>query len=238
MLELAVVLQVLTLVGLLALLGRGLRSYVDEKGKNLATRQDIKRITRLVEEVKDEYAQQRQAQEHTNQLVLAQGEQRHQLSLAAIDKRLAVHQEAFARAHRLQPMAHRTVDVGETSLVQASVDAFNEMTGWWLNNCLYLEPAASEAFIRAVNAASSHKGILKVPGAGPKADENWDRILAAPKIIAAAVKLPGVGAAYEEVLAQAKEEARLPAGESATQKQLKSEGPKGLGESKKKREAE
>lgn len=59
-------------------------SYLDKKGENLATKEDIAAITREVERVRLVYSAE-----------LEQIKARHQLRPAALDRRLAVHQEAF-----------------------------------------------------------------------------------------------------------------------------------------------
>ena len=60
------------------------KSYFKEKGKNLATKEDIEEITKKVEEVKSFYSQQLESQKFQNQL-----------KLTALDKRLEKHQKAY-----------------------------------------------------------------------------------------------------------------------------------------------
>ncbi len=72
-----------------------LGSYLAERGKNLATKEDVADITRKVEEVRAVFAKDE-----------AEREQRYRLQLAALDKRLAVHQEAYTRWHRLWNAVH------------------------------------------------------------------------------------------------------------------------------------
>lgn len=64
-----------------------------------------------------------------------------QWSLAALDKRLAVHQEAYSEWKKIM----RAVCGGE--------DIFNtvlEAEKWWNNNCLYLDPVSRQAFRECV----------------------------------------------------------------------------------------
>ena len=59
-------------------------SFIREKGKNLATKKDIGRITKEIESVKSIYTKEI---EHIRE--------KQQLRLAAIDKRLEAHQKAY-----------------------------------------------------------------------------------------------------------------------------------------------
>jgi hypothetical protein len=62
-----------------------LPSYLRRKGENLATKEDIAAITEL-----------QKAVEHRFNELLEDSKQRHALRLAALDRRLAAHQEAFS----------------------------------------------------------------------------------------------------------------------------------------------
>src|SRR5438093_1995517 len=73
-----------------------LPSYLAEKAKNLATREDIARITDEIERVKSQYA-----------LLLEELRAQHQLRLAAADRRLEAHQEAFTLWAKLVSHTHQ-----------------------------------------------------------------------------------------------------------------------------------
>ena len=82
-----------------------LPAYFTEKGKNLATKEDMAAITHEVERVKNQYA------------ALLEGlKTRNSLRVAAIDKRLQVHQEAFTHWRELMSKTH-TDDVGKEVLI-------------------------------------------------------------------------------------------------------------------------
>ncbi len=72
-----------------------LPSYLAEKGKNLADKEDIGRITDEIEKVKVQYGETLQNIIHQNNLLLEEVKGRHQLRLAALDRRLQAHQEAY-----------------------------------------------------------------------------------------------------------------------------------------------
>jgi len=169
-------------LGVLVLLAR---SYAQEKGKNLATKEDIADITRRVEEVKAEHARQAQALEHAHEQLLKQADQTHQLSLAAIDRRLQAHQEAFAKCHDLRELAHdRSPEY---------IERMNGLRQWWLENCLYLAPDAAKAFNQARGAVIAYRALLDARVGTQKLEENWRIVLQAADVIAAAVQLPGIG---------------------------------------------
>ena len=145
-----------------------LPGYLTEKGKNLATSEDIASITSKIESVKADYS-----------VLLEELKSKNQLKLAAIDKRLEVHQEGFSLWHELLSKAHRA-DVG---------DCVMRCQVWWVSNCLYLEPKAREAFSVAYHAASSHRTFLE-SGEIELVKQNWAAIMNAGQIIVEAVKLP------------------------------------------------
>ena len=102
--------------------------YLSEKGKNLATKEDVGEITKEIASVNHRY----------NSL-LEELKGRHQLRLAAVDKRLQVHQEAFTLWRKMLEFAYDD-EVGKVVL---------EAQAWWEQNCIYLEPEARQAFVDA-----------------------------------------------------------------------------------------
>jgi len=78
-------------VGYLAYTGK---AYATKKGENLATKEDIADITRKVESVRAEYAEKLQTLIHEKAASREATQRHHQLSMAALDKRLEVHQTA------------------------------------------------------------------------------------------------------------------------------------------------
>jgi hypothetical protein len=105
-----------------------LPGYLSEKGKNLATKEDISKITDDIEKVKSTY----------NQLLETLKAQ-HQLRLAAIDKRLQAHQEAFCLWRKIN-------NALGTDLLP---EIIKECDDWWGNNSLYLEAEPRKAFLAA-----------------------------------------------------------------------------------------
>ncbi len=140
-----------------------------EKGKNLATSEDIAEITQKIEGVKADYS-----------VLLEELKSKHQMKLAAIDKRLEVHQKAFSLCWELVNKVH-TEDVHSTVI---------KCQTWWVENCLYLEPEAREAFSKAYHSAAAHKAYLQDRNNVKLVQQNWTTIMEAGQIIIEAVKLP------------------------------------------------
>jgi hypothetical protein len=160
----------LLVIGIGYLIGRhALGSYLSEKGKNLATREDIEQITRLVENVKAPY----------NEL-LEELRARHQLRLAAIDRRLQAHQESFVLWRELLGATH-TPDVGKVVI---------QCQSWWEKNCLYLEPEVRQSFVQAYSAANIHNSLTSNRTDSEAVKQNWKEIMQFPEILFKAVQLP------------------------------------------------
>lgn len=116
-------------------IGAYFASYLREKGKNLATRQDIDKLTRIVEDIKTE-----------NALLVERFKSEQQLRYAALDRRLEAHQRAFELWNKLKFSVYRK-NLEEIATVA------DQCVEWWGANCLYLEPKARIAFSDAYGAA-------------------------------------------------------------------------------------
>lgn len=185
MLDLIVSLLSIIAVAVSVLLWRSyFPAYAAEKAKNLATREDVQEITRRVEEVKTLYAAQIKDLEHQNALVLERLRADQQLRMAAAEKRLAVHQEAFTLWKKLLMSAH------SDEVLKVVI----ECQDWWERNCLYLAPQARDSFNRAYFAASHHRELVQDRSNAEAVKANWQLILMAGDQIVAGVELPSLGA--------------------------------------------
>jgi len=81
----------------------------------------------------------------------AREERRHQLRLAALDRRLQAHQEAFSLWRKIM------ADMGNPAKIGETVARCQE---WWDNNCLYLTPQARQAFGQAYLTAHTLQGTM------------------------------------------------------------------------------
>lgn len=157
---------------LLGLIGGYLASYVREKGKNAATREDVAEITNKIEQIKLQH-----------QLIIEQGNQRHQLKIAALDRRLEAHQQAYSLWREILHKTHKEREIGEHIL---------KCQTWWENNCLYLQADAREAFFKAYTAANSHYGFVNDRNNPELVRENWAIITDAGTVIVRGVELPPI----------------------------------------------
>ncbi|TAA41737.1 hypothetical protein [Corallincola spongiicola] len=105
-----------------------LPGYLSQKGKNLATKEDISDITKEIDQVKSTYDQ-----------ILETFKAQHQLRLAAVERRLQAHQEAFCLWRKINGA------LGTEHLPEI----IRECDVWWGNNSLYLEAEPRQAFLEA-----------------------------------------------------------------------------------------
>lgn len=115
----------------------------------------------------------------------ASQDRRTNLAMAALDKRLAAHQEAFAHWRKIframhQPDLNKELEAAQT---------------WWEENCLYLDAKSRKAFHACIMAAYNHKSYLD----GPRSEdnkklvtENWGVIMRPGIVLVEGVNLPGL----------------------------------------------
>src|SRR6266568_1984885 len=132
-------------IGALVLFIRNyLPTYAAEKGRNLATKEDIAKITDEVERVKHGYTE-----------IKSQIDRKHQLRMAALDKRLEVHQQAYWEWVKLLRTVYEPKEVFAAAAVAQE---------WWMQNCLYLEPEVRAAFRAAYMVATDHHRLVNDHG--------------------------------------------------------------------------
>lgn len=171
------------IAGLAALVKWYLPSYLTEKGKNLATKEDLAAITREVESVRHEYAVRLENLAQQNRLILEQGSRRHQLRMAALDRRLDIHQQAYLLWVKLVGSVYRENQLG---------DVVMECQDWWQRHCLYLDGSARQAFRDAYMAATHHHDLVKAHEDAQVLGESWATIMRAGELVVTAVELPPI----------------------------------------------
>lgn len=144
-------------------------AYLSKKADNLATREDIAGITEEVERVRNQYS-----------ILLEELKAKHQLRLAALDRRLQAHQESFSLWRELYAKS-RTPEQG---------DAVLKCQKWWEENCLYLEPKVREAFVASYSAVSCHEGLLQANADVEVLKSNWREVMQFPNILFESIQLP------------------------------------------------
>jgi hypothetical protein len=147
-----------------------LGAYLAHKGRNLATREDVGEITRRVEEVKAAFSAQ-----------IEERAQENRLRLAALEKRLDVHQQAYVRWRKLLSAVH-TDQIG---------NVVAESQRWWIENCLYLTAEVREAFVDAWLAAHRHSSLLRADTSKDELYKNWHRLEECGEVILRSAGLPG-----------------------------------------------
>jgi len=114
---------------------------------------------------------------------IAEADWKHQLRTAALEKRLQVHQEAYALWRSILQLIGS--DVGKPSLIE-------ECEKWWENNNLYLTAQAREAFFKAYHAANDIHKYRDVPEYSKLYKEAVENIKNAGKVIVECVNLPPI----------------------------------------------
>ncbi|USD27656.1 hypothetical protein J8Z24_11915 [Pseudoalteromonas sp. SCSIO 43201] len=145
-----------------------LPGYLSQKGKNLATKEDISEITKEIEEVKSTYSQ-----------IMETFKAQHQLRLAAVEKRLQAHQEAFCLWRKINGA------LGTEHLP----GIIRECDEWWGNNSLYLEAEPRRAFLEAWVSAKDLKWYQENSEAS-LVSKCYQQINYAGEAITKAVELP------------------------------------------------
>ncbi len=161
--------------------------YARKKGENLATKQDIAEITDEIEKVRSVYAERLEDISQQNRVLVEQAKRKHQLSIAALDRRLEAHQQAYARWRKLRSVLHKD-EVGSVVI---------ECQDWWVENCLYLDAEARQAFLEAYHAAFAYRehaaGNRESPEGSEIVKENFMAVLNAGDMIVKGVELPSLG---------------------------------------------
>ena len=112
---------------------------------------------------------------------VAKWQARHQLRMAALEKRLAVHQEAYTLLYELVSSLHNAEKVG---------DVASRCEKWWLEHCLYLDPKPRESFIAACQKAVFFHDL---PRDTKEREQTFQQIMDVRIHLAAAVGLPAIG---------------------------------------------
>jgi hypothetical protein len=119
----------------------------------------------------------------TSQASVSAQDRINQLRLAAIEKRLQAHQEAYTLWRKLMFTIIEHEDLSGLVL---------QCETWWNNNCLYLDPQSRKAFFDSYFAASQHSILFQRNDAN-SVMENMNRIESAGQIIVKGISLPTIG---------------------------------------------
>ena len=155
-----------------------LPGYLSEKGKNLATREDVEAITDKVEAIRHQYSE-----------LLEQLKARHQLRMAAVERRLQAHQEAFT--------VWRPLVNGPNEHLSNAIAACQT---WWTQNCIYLDPGVRRAFLDAYMQTSLRIQLMQAGANATQIMECWNKTMAFSDILFKAIELPALSVAEREAM--------------------------------------
>jgi uncharacterized protein (UPF0305 family) len=105
-----------------------------------------------------------------------------QLRIAAVDRRLKAHKEAFALWREL---------LGSIS-TKTVTNSIMKCQTWWDNNCLYLEPKVRQAFIESYASANLHAALVKSQSDSKAILEVWHEFSKFPNILFNSIQLPAL----------------------------------------------
>ena len=123
----------------------------------------------------------------TVSLLVAKENRKQQWELAALDKRLEVHQAAYALWQRIVGAVYDSDQIGKVVV---------EAQDWWNNNCLYLDITSRQAFRACLLSAGNHKDLLmglRDEKSRNMIKDSWDTIMKPGQTLPAGVALPDLG---------------------------------------------
>lgn len=158
-------------------------SFMKKLATDHAARRNIGPLTHLEEEARDPHAIKR-----------AEHAQRHQLSMAALEKRMEVLQEAFVLWWELRSKIHGDREPRER-IIEKCQD-------FWIRKNLYLGNKVRGAFYKAYITAIYHSGLVEDSKSvedeelreslNKEIRDNWKEIMDAGTAITQAVNLPDI----------------------------------------------
>ena len=117
--------------------------------------------------------------------IIANREQRNTFRLAALERRLQAHQEAYSLWWSLIQRIY-----GDN---QEFSSHLKHCEDWWVNNGLYLSPAARKHFKGGLSEAQLHRIFYKDGAEQNTATDRWNRLSEVFEIISSGVELPDIG---------------------------------------------
>jgi len=151
-------------------------SYLRKKGENLATKEDLEGITTTVESIRIDLETEKALKVESIKIGF---ETKKALRLAALDRRLGAHQEAYTLWR----------DLVSHSSKETCFEHVTKCQDWWNQNCLYLDAESRKAFRVSYLAAHSRPQLLACEH-GESIKENFEIVIAAGEKIVAGAALP------------------------------------------------
>jgi len=104
--------------------------------------------------------------------------------MAALEKRLEVHQQAYTLWLQLRRSVHNR---------NKNTDMVIKCQDWWKKNCLYLDMESRKAFMSSIHAVTLHSVLTGGQATQDKVNENWRYINECGEILIRSVGLPSFG---------------------------------------------
>ena len=163
----------IVLIGIIVLITSFLGSYIRRKGQNLATKEDLSEITNKIEGIKADYAKNIEKFSHHNRL-----------KMAALDKRLEAHQQAYTLWLQLRRSVHNK---------NKNIDMVIKCQNWWEKNCLYLDMESRKTFMSSIHAVALHPDLTGGQATKDEVIENWRYINECGEMLIRGAGLPSFG---------------------------------------------
>lgn len=163
-----------------------LTSYSNKKGENVATKEDIREITKEVEAAKEDFSHRLENLKTHNSL-----------AMVAAEKRLKAHQELFNHWRTIYLSVHGGIMVD----VEAYIDEAEE---WLYENIVYLDGEAREEFLSVINYIYNSTNREKPFLDGEELDMVAKKLQLAQDSILKAISLPAMSATSFKSMAKDK----------------------------------
>ena len=118
------------------------------------------------------------------QFFSSEADRKQEFRLAALERRLQAHQEAYAFWRRLLFADKRNGEIHEVVI---------KAQEWWEQNCLYLTSDARWAFQQAYLAAHDHAELLNTHADAGDVKDAAEKVRRAGDVIVKGVNLPSIG---------------------------------------------
>lgn len=159
------------------------KSYLGQRAKNLATQQDIQKITDAVEKIRADYASRLQESEHKNALMLERYRSVAEAQRTLLERRLEALQGAYTRLQRLS----WDMTSNDASAISQMVMEAQE---FWLDNCIFMGWDVGISFKRGYMTAGAHRALLEARADVDVIVQSGECVRNAIKDIVKAAELP------------------------------------------------
>ncbi len=148
--------KIIAISGGIQVLLQALASWLLKVWLNRVQELDRRKTAEIIEVLRNSLTKEREEhleeRKHQYSLLSEWTSRRHQLRMAALERRLEAHQQAYALWWQLLGAVYHEERLG---------NVVKDCQDWWVKNCLYLDAEARQAFKIAYNAAWDHQEFLR-----------------------------------------------------------------------------